>query len=401
MLIKKFEAETETLAMLKVKEELGKEAIIMNIKTINPRGVYRLFKKPVVEVTAAIDELLKPKPVEEKPLTNVAFNKNYMEATIRGDILQDLTENIGSPKEQEASAIEEKLDQLQTLLVNQMEQNEKLVKEMQEEKKDIFDIPCVKLIYDQLIENDVTPENARVILKEVENRIETDSSVDNVLSHIYQKIVLKLGQPKAVALEEGKTKFVFFIGPTGVGKTTTIAKIASSMKLQTNAKVALVTLDTYRIAAVEQLKTYANILSVPLKVVYSNQELLGLKEEFEEYDVVLIDTAGRSHKNVDQVADIKEMLEITSEDLREIYLVLSATTKYKDLLQIIETYKKLAGFQLIFTKLDETLCWGNILNVRMLTQAPLSYMTFGQNVPDDIGKMDAQKIAKQLLGGSE
>ena len=259
----------------------------------------------------------------------------------------------------------------------------------------------MKLIYDQLIENDVTPENARIILKEVENRIETDSSVDNVLSHIYQKIVLKLGQPKAITLEEGKTKFVFFIGPTGVGKTTTIAKIASSMKLQANAKIALVTLDTYRIAAVEQLKTYANILSVPLKVVYSNQELLGMKEEFEDYDLVLIDTAGRSHKNVDQVADIKEMLEITSEDLREIYLVLSATTKYKDLLQIIETYKKLAGFQLIFTKLDETLCWGNILNVRMLTQAPLSYMTFGQNVPDDIGKIDAQKIAKQLLGGSE
>ncbi|MDO5293979.1 MAG: flagellar biosynthesis protein FlhF [bacterium] len=397
--MKKFEAATETEAMLLVKQELGKDAIIMNIKTINPKGVYRFFKKSSVEVTAALDDTQKEKPVV-RPAFTTGFNPRYEEASKRGDILKDLTAGETTSSKDETSAIEEKLDKLQSLLVTQMEQNEKLAKEV-ETKKDVFDIPCVKLIYDQLIENDVTKENAENIIREIENRIEKDTSVDNVLSHIYQKIVLKLGQPKSIALEENETKFVFFIGPTGVGKTTTIAKIASSMKLQNKAKVALVTLDTYRIAAVDQLRTYANILSIPLKVVYSNEELLSLKDEFKDYDLVLVDTAGRSHKNQDQVADIKEMLDITSEDLREIYLVLSATTKYKDLLQIYETYKRIAGFNLIFTKLDETLAWGNILNIRMLTQAPLSYTTWGQNVPDDIGKINAQKIAKQLLGGNE
>lgn len=399
MIIKKFEASSETEAMLLVKEELGKDAIIMNIKTIKPKGVYRLFKKSSVEVTAALDDSVKEKVVAKPDFTS-GFNPSYAEAHKRGDILQDLTSNDVEKPADDPSAIEEKLDKLQSLLVHQMEQNEKLVKETQIEK-DVFDIPCVKLIFEQLIENDVTKENATEIIKEIENRIEKDSSVDNVLSHVYQKIVLKLGQPKSITLDENETKYVFFIGPTGVGKTTTIAKIASSMKIQNKAKVALVTLDTYRIAAVEQLRTYANILNIPLKVVYSNDELQGMKEEFKDYDVVLVDTAGRSHKNEDQVADIRDMFEITSEDLREIYLVLSATTKYKDLLQIIETYKKIASFNLIFTKLDETLAWGNILNIRMLTQAPLSYTTWGQNVPDDIGRINAQKIAKQLLGGNE
>ncbi len=399
MIIKKFEASSETEAMLLVKEELGKDAIIMNIKTIKPKGVYRLFKKSSVEVTAALDDSVKEKVVAKPDFTS-GFNPSYAEAHKRGDILQDLTSNDVEKPADDPSAIEEKLDKLQSLLVHQMEQNEKLVKETQIEK-DVFDIPCVKLIFEQLIENDVTKENATEIIKEIENRIEKDSSVDNVLSHVYQKIVLKLGQPKSITLDENETKYVFFIGPTGVGKTTTIAKIASSMKIQNKAKVALVTLDTYRIAAVEQLRTYANILNIPLKVVYSNDELQGMKEEFKDYDVVLVDTAGRSHKNEDQVADIRDMFEITSEDLREIYLVLSATTKYKDLLQIIETYKKIADFNLIFTKLDETLAWGNILNIRMLTQAPLSYTTWGQNVPDDIGRINAQKIAKQLLGGNE
>ena len=221
------------------------------------------------------------------------------------------------------------------------------------------------------------------------------------MSHIYQKIVLKLGQPKTISLNHEGTKFIYFIGPTGVGKTTTIAKIVSSIILKNKIKVALVTLDTYRIAAVEQLRTYANILNIPLRVVYSNSELMEVREEFKDYDLVFVDTAGRSHKNEEQVSDISGMIQTTKEELSEVYLVLSVTTKYKDLSQIVECYKKITNFNLIFTKLDETSSVGNILNLRMLTQAPLSYTTWGQNVPDDIGKVNAQKIAKQLLGGMD
>ncbi len=209
---------------------------------------------------------------------------------------------------------------------------------------------------------------------------------------VYQKIILKLGQPEGIEVSGNTTKFVVFIGPTGVGKTTTIAKIASCFQLEKKAKVALVTADTYRIAAVEQLRTYANILGIPLRVVYSAEEMEGIVEELKEFDLVFVDTAGRSHKNQEQKEDLKDLLQAIPEDGKEIYLVLSAATKYRDLEKITEIYKEIAKF-------DETSGIGNIYNIRMLTQAPLSYATWGQNVPDDIGRIDVQDIAKQLLGG--
>lgn len=389
MIIKKYQAATETKAMLLVKEELGKDAIIMNIKHEKPRGLYRLFKKPIVEVTAAIDDL-------QKEETTKARVNEFTQALSRGDVILDHLEPKVPVFEEHNSAIEDKLDTLQSMLEKQMNKPE--AKESKKEES-IFDIPCVKLIQNQFIENEVLPENAKRILEELESSITKDSSIDNVLANVYQKIVLKLGNAEVINFETPCTKFVFFIGPTGVGKTTTIAKIASSMKLRSNLKVAMVTLDTYRIAAVEQLRTYANILNIPLSVVYSSDELEHIKREYAEYDIVLIDTAGRSHRNDEQVDDIHKMIELFPSTMREVYLVLSATTKYKDMVHITERYKKVSDYSLVFTKLDETVSVGNILNIRMLTQAPLSYITWGQNVPDDIGKVNPQKIAKQLLGG--
>ncbi len=402
MVIKKYQAETENEAMILVKEDLGNEAIVMNIKSIKPKGVFRLFRKPLVEITAAYEENGGMKYTNHTPAPSkeTGFNKDYEQALLRGDILANVPE-VKETKNQDSSAIEVKLDNLQTMIEKQIVlESVKNAKE-EEGSGSIFDNACVKLIVDKLVDNDVSKENVEGIIKEVENRITKDTTVDNILSHVYQKIVLKLGQPKTISLNHEGTKFIYFIGPTGVGKTTTIAKIVSSIKLKNKIKVALITLDTYRIAAVEQLRTYANILNIPLRVVYSNSELKEVQEEFKDFDLVLVDTAGRSHKNEEQVADIKEMIETTPEELREVYLVLSITTKYKDLVQITESYRMITNYNLIFTKLDETSSVGNILNIRMLTEAPLSYTTWGQNVPDDIGKVNAQKIAKQLLGGMD
>ncbi len=400
MVIKKYQAQTENDAMILVKEDLGKDAIVMNIKSIKPKGFFRFFRKPLVEVTAAYDEAggikLEKEPAAE-PVKPV-FNQEYKQAVMRGDILMDGKE---PKKEEESSAIEVKLDNLQSMLEKQIISETVRTEEKEEMPESIFDNSCVKLIVEKLKDNEVTEENVNSIIKEVENRIHKDTTIDNVLSHIYQKIVLKLGQPKTISLKHEGTKFIYFVGPTGVGKTTTIAKIVSSIKLNNQIKVALVTLDTYRIAAVEQLRTYANILDIPLRVVYSNSELKDVREEFKDYDLVLVDTAGRSHKNEEQIADFKEMLETTPEEVQEVYLVLSITTKYKDLIQIADCYKKITNYSLIFTKLDETSAVGNILNIKMHTGAPLSYTTWGQNVPDDIGKVNAQKIAKQLLGGMD
>ena len=385
MIIKKFQANTETEAILSAKNGLGKDAIVMNIKKISPRGLFKLFRKSMVEVTAAIDEY-QPQP-EMK--------------VIEPKVSQRVYEEVAKDK----NAIEERLNDLQKLLAKQLIQSEKTsskevnVKEALEEEN--HNITCLRLIYNQLIKNDVDEKYANQIIGEIEPTLKKDASVDNILASFYQKIILKLGQPKTLEYSENTTKYVFFIGPTGVGKTTTIAKIASSIKVGKKGKVALVTSDTYRIAAVEQLRTYANILNVPLHVIYSEAEMEQVKENFKGYEVVLVDTAGRSHKLKEQRDDIEKLIKSIPKEDRETYLVLSATTKYRDLVKIAEAYSDISEFKLIFTKLDETNSIGNIFNIRMLTNAPLSYATFGQNVPDDISKIDAQDIAKQLLGGNE
>ncbi len=410
MIIKKFQAETETEAILLAKEELGKDAIVMNMKTIKPKGLYRFFKKTMVEITAAVDDDISYTS-GEKMLSKLQEIQKEKEEVEPPKVEQTRTNPFFSnpniivekeEKETNESAIEQRLNELQNLLEKQIqvqikeEQILPIKEEPEESKTSIY----TKLIIEQMVNNEVDEKYVNQIINEIKGGLTEDSTVDNVLSSVYQKIILKIGQIKSISLDDDSPKYIFFIGPTGVGKTTTIAKIASDLKLKKKAKIALVTSDTYRIAAVEQLRTYANILTIPIKVVYTAEEMEEVKEEFADYDIVLIDTAGRSHQSKEQKEDISKILYAIPEEERETYLVLSATTKYKDLIKITETYSEIEKYNLIFTKLDETECVGNILNIHMLTGAPLSYTTYGQNVPDDIGKIDAQGIAKKLLGGN-
>ena len=397
---------------MSAQQELGKDAIVMNVKTMAPKGIYRLFKKTVVEVTAAIDEnkqnadknkgaavgssfaktMTHVERAAEQKRTGYDFNQGFFSSDSAHD------------KYQEESAIEQKLNSLQKLIERQMEEKEEVkpndMEVTQQESSDAA-LASIRLIYNKLIENEMDEKFANQIVSDFESKSKKEAALDNILSGIYQKIVLKLGQQKVIETTEGKTKFVFFIGPTGVGKTTTIAKIASDFKLRQKMKVGLITADTYRVAAVEQLRTYANILGIPLKVIYTTEEMEEAEEYFKGYDLVLIDTAGRSHRNEQQKDDINHLIESVPVEDRDVYLVLSATTKYKDLVKITETYHEITDYGLIFTKLDETSCVGNIYNIKLLTNAPLSYITYGQNVPDDITQINPQDIAKQILGGCD
>lgn len=401
MIIKKFTALTETEAMILAREELGKDAVVMNIKKIKPKGIFKLFKKPSVEVTAAVDDVV-------SDVAREALEKKQKEDEKKKDV-------VSENNYEAASAIEKKLDNLQSMIEKQMgsslsvdnstKKQDISTSDIKEEKSDIVDEfskteQCISLVRKHMLGNEVEDKYIQVILDDVRKTLSKESSVDSVLTSIYQKIVLKLGQPQLIEVGQDNPKFIFFMGPTGVGKTTSIAKIASDLKLNKKYNVALVTSDTYRIAAVEQLRTYANILEIPVKVVYSPDDLKEIKEELEKYDVVLIDTAGRSHKNKEQRDDLRELINIVDEKDRQLYLVLSATTKYSDLVHIVNAYAHFDDYRLIFTKLDETSTYGNILNIRLLTDAKLSYATNGQDVPNDIERIDAQKIAKQLLGGS-
>lgn len=389
MIIKKFQAETEKEAIMMAKEEMGKDAVVLNIKTFKQKGLKRFFKKDVVEVTAALEE--------RKTTTNIPT------ATINESIENEQTE----PKK--TSAIEEKLNNLQTMIENQLSSKEdegekENDKESDEPKEKNVNLAFLRLVYSQLIDNEVDEKYANMIIGEIQSSLKKESNIDSILSGIYQKIILKLGQPNPIELGENQTKLVFFVGPTGVGKTTTIAKLASDFKINKNAKVGMITSDTYRIAAVEQLRTYANILDIPLQVVFTIEEMNSAVKGFKDYDIVFVDTAGRSHKNTEQCDELFHLIkDIDTGDnmVKETYLVLSAATKYKDLIRITEIYDNIENYKLIFTKIDETSSIGNILNIKLKTGASLSYISSGQAVPDDIGTVDMQKIAKQLLGGSD
>lgn len=408
MIIKKFQANTETEAIMLAKDDLGKDAIVMNIKTIRPRGIFKFFKKSTVEITAAVDEYKKGYDKQKEQVFNT-LNTGFHSEPIKNNFESTLEEEKRITKGEEAlasSSIEMKLNNLQTMLEKQMLElsnkgNEGKQEENIENDVENFSLPWIQLIYNQLLSNEVDEKIVNEIIDEIEPTLKKDTTIDTILAVVYQKLILKLGQAQTLEFPKDKTKYIFFIGPTGVGKTTTIAKLASSIKVENKGKIALMTSDTYRIAAVEQLRTYANILDIPLRVIYSYDEMEEVVDDFKEYDVVFVDTAGRSHRSKEQRDDIEKLINCIPKEDREIYLVLSSTTKYKDLVRITEAYSEITDYRLIFTKLDETTSIGNLLNIKMLTGAPLSYITNGQNVPEDILKIDAQQIAKQLLGGNE
>lgn len=391
MIIKKFQAYTEQDAIMKAKEEMGREAIVLNIKSIKQRGFAKLFKKDMVEITAALEE--KQTADEPKPKHKMNF---IAEEPIKP--LQDL----GSTK---TDAIEEKLDNLQIMLENRMSPNMDDSFEIKNSDYNNTNFTFIQLIYSKLLENEIDERYANQIMAEIESSLKRESNLDTILSGVYQKIILKLGQPRMIEINPEKSKVLFFVGPTGVGKTTTIAKLASNFKLNKKASIAMITSDTYRIAAVEQLRTYANILDIPLKVIYTEDELNNAIDSFSDYDLIFVDTAGCSHRNVKQCAEMVNLINSVANENNRIekdtFLVVSATTKYNDIINITKAYEELESYNLIFTKLDETVCLGNILNLKLNTGASLSYVTSGQVVPDDISLFDAQGIAKSLLGGGE
>ncbi|MBQ2472872.1 MAG: flagellar biosynthesis protein FlhF [Lachnospira sp.] len=465
MIVKKFQASTENEAMKKAKEELGANAVVLNIKFLKARGLFRIFKKDQVEITAALEEkeFIKNVNTRKPEMKTVDPKKSNDNASL--DLRADEDIDLNDPKR-----IEERLDALQKLMKESSANNQKLRQDnrfdSKNRKSEIYRNPDIiyedeeeevkkntkleakteakteakleaktetktenkieaktleakltktspkenssndtflKLIHKKLVDSEVDEKYVDEILGEIALSMQKDSDIDSILSAVYQKIILKLGEASPVKLNS-KPKLAFFIGPTGVGKTTTIAKIASKFKLEKYAKVAFITSDTYRIAAVEQLNTYASIIDCPVDVVYGPEELRESLESFKNYDLVLVDTAGRSHKSEEQMEELKCLLEVATDykedyDL-DIYLTLSVTTKYKDLVNIAKKYDDIKGWKIIFTKLDETCSLGNIINVKMLTNAPLSYTTSGQNVPNDIELINEQFIAKQLLGGN-
>lgn len=403
MIIKKFTAKTEKEAIENARAELGEGVVVMNVKPVKPKGLFAFLKTPMMEVTVALEEESEKLTAAVSAINSViASSQNKEEEAAKSasanntPVMETHEKQDGSAvkeKRENNSAIEEKLDSLQSLLEQQLQKPE-------EEKEETETDKFMHLLHNTMLENEVDEKYAREIMEEIELINKPNIPFDYALANIYQKMILKFGKPSGIEPASNGIKLVFFIGPTGVGKTTTIAKIASKFRVDEKKKVALLTADTYRIAAAEQLRTYANILEVPFRVIYTVEEINKALEDFKDYDYILIDTAGHSHQNMTQKDNMRNIIHSVDDRVEsEVHLVLSATTKYKDLISIADSYKEMADYKLIFTKLDETTTLGNLLNLRLYTGASLSYVTYGQNVPDDIEDFNPQKTVKRLLGG--
>lgn len=408
MIIKKFQGKTEAEAVESAKKELGNNVVIMNVRNIKKKGFLNFMMPQVVEVTVALEDepvRIAPVPKKPEPKDNNAFRTEAIALRERAENFN--MKESSSPKAEdgqdgrgESSAIEEKLESLHVLLEQQLQKPEEQKAESAEEEKESELDRFMKLLYNTMLNNEISEQYANQIIDEIEKMNKPNIPIDYVLANIYQKMILKFGKPMEIMPAENGPKVLFFVGPTGVGKTTTIAKIASVFSVGEGKKIALLTADTYRIAAAEQLRTYASILEVPFRVIYSEDEMEQALEDFKEYDFIMVDTAGHSHQNGEQKEAMSRFIHSVEEQAEmDVFLVLSATTKYKDLISIADTYSEMADFKLIFTKLDETSNLGNLLNVKLHTGASLSYVTYGQNVPDDIESFNPQKTVKQLLGG--
>lgn len=410
MIIKKYQGKTEAEAMENAKKELGDGIVLMNVKTVKPKGLSKLIKKAYVEITVAKEE--EREVTVHKENVAVSLSSSPAKQTISSNAEKEKNSQIIS----EERLLEEKLDSLHSLLEQQIQRREevKVAEESEEvrETKDNKNInetvqedadktkAVLSLIRETIVDNEVEPKYADSILEEIEKNLKANMPMEHILSNVYQRMILRFGKPECIEPAKEGPKVVFFVGTTGVGKTTTIAKIASKFVVEEKKKLALLTADTYRIAASEQLRTYANILEVPFRVIYTPEELGDAIKDFSSYDYILVDTAGHSQNNDKQRDDMADFVKFAQGKAeQEIYLVVSATTKYKDLKSIADKYKKMFDYKMIFTKLDETSEYGNLLNMKIYTGASMSYITCGQNVPEDIETFNAQSTVKKLLGG--
>lgn len=419
MIIKKFQAKTEDEALNLAKAEIGDNLVVLNVKKdVKPKGLFSFFRAKLVEITVAKeDDQEIAARAEASDIRGAIASVNKLRSEAEGN------GTINVPKEDSIAddMVNRKLDSIQSLLeekINKMDDaaNKEasgkeishkvptpIVKEAEKELKDSGEVNFLKLIYNTMVDNEVSEAYANQLIADIEQSMDADAKMEPILSHIYTKMILKFGKPECLTASENKqAKLIYFIGPTGVGKTTTLAKIASRLAIVDNKKIAMITADTYRMSAASQLESYANIMHTPFHVIYGADEMAENYELYKNYDYILVDTAGHSHQNADQLQamiDLVHVLDGVAE--KEVYLVLSATTKYRDLISIAEAYKAVSDYRLIFTKLDETSTYGNLYNLRIHTGASLSYVTCGQNVPDDIEKFNAQDTVRKLLGGDK
>ncbi|MDR6123739.1 flagellar biosynthesis protein FlhF [Bacillus sp. SLBN-46] len=428
MKTKKIVADSMPLALKMVRQQLGENAIIVNTRTVKKGGVFGLFAKQKFEVTAYSLEKERPsvepkftleiKDKPEKLLPNMnkfesktegnpsGFHKNpqglynYYSKTSSGSEKTEAQTPIKSPEAEKKISSSSMASEKEGPLLDELLQMKKMMMTFMMNGQQEDALPAgmskwVTRLKKQGVEEEVVSEIVNGILLKYESIVDLSEDIieQELLTIITEMIEKKL--PVSNMVHE-RTRMINVIGPTGVGKTTSIAKLATEQVLKQKRRVAMITTDVYRIAAVEQLKTYAGILNVPVEVVRTADELGTALKKLEHYDLIYMDTTGRNYKEVEYRESINQFLNHPLES--DNYLVLSMTTKFEDMEILLNEFLESPIQKLILTKFDETSSYGSILNIAFKYPYQLSYITNGQSVPEDITTVDATMLARYLLG---
>ncbi len=376
MKVKKFYGNDNHDVVAKVRDELGSNAVILHQRKVRPKGLLGIFKRPIVEVVAAIEDM-----------SSSTAKLNTLNMAKIQEL--DLRERVAL-KSKKNKSLEKEINEIKSILNTVVGQIEGV--NMSKSQNDLDDIKD-SYIYNMLRENEVDEDLIFNLLKNCAEDIKRLQFNDKeTIKDFLAQIIPSNISNNDIDLN---SKIIFFIGPTGVGKTTTIAKLAANYNLEKGLNVGLISADTYRIAAVEQLKVYSDILNIPLEVIYSPDEIHDAISCLDNRDIIMVDTAGRSHKNHEHIKELELLLDEVKN--KGVYLVISSTTKNSDLKDILNTYAFLKDYKIIFTKLDEVSTYGSILNIAMTEPESLSYITTGQSVPDDIEVVTSNKILDMLL----
>ncbi len=376
MRILKLKGKSEEKILKEIEKEYGNQAVILSTQQEEQSGLTKWFKMPKTIITIAV-----------KDEDELEQDKKAIEEIPRGNLVAESNEKL---KEESYEVLLGLKDQL-----NQLQREIGTIKQVQlEDKKDSdndileADNKWLNYLKAKLVQLGLKEEICTQYLEGM-----SDESPEEMIRKIYSELEKSLREKE----EKDLAQIIFFIGSTGVGKTTTLAKLTAKYVLEEHKKVVLFTADTYRIAAVEQLKTYADILGVEIEVIYNEAELPQYIEKWKHMDYILIDTAGRSHKNEEQVKELKALMK--NVEKKQVFLVLNASTAAKDVVTIVNTYEKAESeFDLIITKLDETDEIGNVVNIGYYAKKPIMYLTNGQNVPADIKIFNKDEYITDLLG---
>ena len=378
MQIKRFEAKNMTAALGLIKAELGTDAVILSARSIKKRsGILGGHKHAGVEVTAATDKHIYS---EDRPCRE------------RQDVAADRS---GGGYPSEAHPVIGTFNDAQ---------GDETLPEMSPPKRAPDVVPAKKYLfglYQQLISQGVDADIAGDLteaIKLIPNATArlADGESETLLTGVLEQMGLSTD---AIRLDSNRSQAVAFVGATGVGKTTTVAKIAAHFAITRKKSVALITFDDARIGALEQIRVYAKIIGIPLAEATNRQELKKHLKRFKDKDLVLIDTPGLNPKNDSQIKNLQ--INFTKLPAVQIQVVLSATTKEADLMETVKRLDALGRLRLLFTRLDETEAAGNLLNVLIRTNIPMSYISDGQQVPDAIRPASLKNLVRILVHTEE